>query len=150
MSISLRFHGKIAFQGTNSGQQFYLTRYQGGDHQFAPAMSAPKLTTSEKCILYQVQTNPSKIVIQLASLDYLTLEADLGWIELSSELTNAAYFEITTAANGQQSWQVINGNQLSPVFYTVYNPDFPPPSSRSMGLIRIHSLALLPKSSPLA
>lgn len=107
MSTSFRFQGKIAFQGTNPGQQFYLTRYSGRNHQFLPAMTASNLTDHEKCILYQVQSDPSRVVIQLASLEYLTLDSDLGWIELSSEFANAAYFEITSGANQQQIWQVV-------------------------------------------
>jgi len=128
MVTGLRFQGKIAFQGTNPLQPCYLSRSKLPlGNGFQPAMDSPSLGASEICHVYQIQSDPIRMVVQLAGLDYLTLLADLGWIQLSHEVAKAARFEISTAANGQQSWQVASGNQLLPIYYCAYNPDLPPP-----------------------
>lgn len=134
MSNSLRFKGKVAFQTiiNTSNQQYFLTRYREPNHTIVPAMTAPQLTDSEKCILYETDTQ--QVIVQLLglnpllppSLNYLTFDSLTGFILLSTNLADAAFFQFTPTQN-PQSWSVLDDGQPKEIFYTLNSADLPPP-----------------------
>lgn len=131
MSNTLRFQGKVAFKTVISGvsQQYFLTKLRLPNRSYVPAMAASQLTSTGKCILYRnISTN--NIAIQLGSLDYLTLFTEMGWIEYSASLQDAAWFQLVPLdpqPGASQTWQVLNGTQLAQISYTQVGHDLPPP-----------------------
>lgn len=115
-----RFAGKTVFGSTQGG--WYLTTWTlktGGSNLQLPAMAAKSATAQERCILYAQADGTLRI--QLASLLWVTLKEEPGWLMLSTDPAQAAAFQLTGTPPGQ-TWQVQTSSGWATVSYTVDNP----------------------------
>jgi uncharacterized protein YjbI with pentapeptide repeats len=116
---SWRFAGKTVFGSTEGG--WYLTTWTapGVSKRQLPAMAAKAATAKERCILYA--GTDGALRIQLASLLWVTLNEDLGWLMLSADPAEAAAFTLAGTPPGQ-TWQVRISGGWAKIYYTVNNP----------------------------
>jgi uncharacterized protein YjbI with pentapeptide repeats len=115
-----RFVGKTVFGSARGG--VYLTtrtiKREGLSALQLPAMAATTLSDQERCILY-AQPDGS-LRIQMASLLWVALNPDLGWLVLTANFSEAAAFVFQGEPPGQR-WQVRTPTGLATVTYTVGN-----------------------------
>jgi uncharacterized protein YjbI with pentapeptide repeats len=119
--MALTFSGKYSFGSTNTnGEQVFLTLMEFGqedqDKIEMPAMNAKSVGSVEQCITYDTGAGT---IIQLGSLQYLSLLTPNHWIGLNPDRGKAVVFQVSTAGE-VETWSAekIDGT-VAKVNYTV-------------------------------